>query len=121
MPLPAPLKARLQRIANAGRYSRDGLREAARETAVRDLLILHTPLVILALCLDNALAVKLVLVFASFFSLIVELLNTAIEAAVDHTSTDIHPLAKRAKDIGSAAQMVALTLVALLWLTALCA
>ena len=73
----------------------------------------------MALISDAGIATKMVLVFASFFSLIVELFNTAIEAAVDHTSLARHPLAKRAKDLGSAAQMVALTLLGLLWLMAL--
>lgn len=112
-------KAGLRRILNAAGYSRDGLLAGLQEAAVRQLLILHVPLVLLALFLEAGIATKMVLVFASFFSLIVELLNTAIEAAVDHTSLARHPLAKRAKDLGSAAQMVALTLLGLLWLMAL--
>ena len=59
------------------------------------------------------------LVGASFVSLITELFNSAVEAVVDDISPEIRPLAKRAKDIGSAAQMVALVMVAVLWLTAL--
>ena len=47
--------------------------------------------------------------------LIVELLNSAIEAAVDHTSTEHHALAKRAKDIGSAAVFLALMIVVVVW------
>jgi diacylglycerol kinase (ATP) len=47
--------------------------------------------------------------------LIVELFNSAIEAAVDHTSIDVHPLAKRAKDIASASVIVALTIVISVW------
>jgi len=47
--------------------------------------------------------------------LIVELFNSAIEAAVDHTSIERHPLAKRAKDIGSAAVLVALIIVVTVW------
>ncbi len=47
--------------------------------------------------------------------LIVELLNSAIEASVDHTSLDQHPLAKRAKDIGSAAVAIALVNVLIVW------
>lgn len=112
-------KGGLRRIINAAGYSRDGLRAALGEAAVRQLLMLHVPLVLLVFFLDAGVAVKMVLLFASFFSLIVELFNTAIEAAVDHTSLARHPLAKRAKDLGSAAQMVALTLLALLWLMAL--
>ena len=51
--------------------------------------------------------------------MIVELINSAIEAAVDHTSLEQHPLAKRAKDLGSAAQLVSLTALALIWALAL--
>lgn len=106
----------LQRIVNAAGYSLEGLAAALKEPAVRQLLLLHIPLVLLALNLEADTAVKMMLVAASFGSLVAELFNTALEAAVDHTSTEIHPLAKRAKDIGSAAQSVSLLLVALLWL-----
>ncbi|MDO5090448.1 MAG: diacylglycerol kinase [Cardiobacteriaceae bacterium] len=108
-------KGGVRRIINAAGYSRDGLCAALGEAAVRQLLMLHVPLLLLVFFLDRDTATKMVLVFASFFSLIVELFNTAIEAAVDHTSLARHPLAKRAKDIGSAAQLVALLLLALLW------
>ena len=61
----------------------------------------------------------MLLIMASMISLMVELINTGIEAAVDHTSLDKHELAKRAKDVGSAAQFLGLTLLALMWLMAL--
>jgi diacylglycerol kinase (ATP) len=51
--------------------------------------------------------------------LIVELLNTAIEVAVDRDSVEIDPLAKRAKDYGSAAVMISLLIVGMTWLTIL--
>jgi diacylglycerol kinase (ATP) len=51
--------------------------------------------------------------------LIVELLNSAVEAVVDRVSPDMHPLSKRAKDIGSAAVMLSLLTCAALWCTAL--
>jgi diacylglycerol kinase len=47
------------------------------------------------------------------------LFNTAVEAAVDHTSTEKHELAKRAKDAGSAAQLLALTMLGIVWAIAL--
>ena len=47
--------------------------------------------------------------------LLAELMNSAVEAAVDHTSTDLHPLAKRAKDVGSAAVLVALVNCVVIW------
>jgi len=83
-------------------------------------LLLHAVLLIIVCCADFDLSVRMVLVFASFFSLVVELFNSAIEAVVDDISLELRPLAKRAKDIGSAAQMLALTLVFILWLMALC-
>lgn len=64
-------------------------------------------------------AVRLPLIIASFVSVIVELFNTAVEAAVDHTSTEKHELAKRAKDAGSAAQLFAMLMLAAVWLSAL--
>lgn len=48
-------------------------------------------------------------------ALVVELLNSAIEAVVDRISLNLHPLSKQAKDMGSAAQMVALLMIALTW------
>ena len=95
-------KKGFKRILNAAGYSADGLQAAFRYEA------------------DFDLSVRMVLVFASFFSLVVELFNSAIEAVVDDISLELRPLAKRAKDIGSAAQMLALTLVFILWLMALC-
>ena len=57
------------------------------------------------------------LLFAvSMLSLVVELLNSAIEAAMDRISLDLHPLAGRAKDMGSAAQSVALLMILGVWL-----
>ena len=69
-------------------------------------------------CFDFDTPVRMLLIAASFVSLAVELLNTAIEAVVDYISLEKHPLAKRAKDAGSAAQLLATTMVALLWLMA---
>ena len=114
-------KKGFKRILNAAGYSVDGLQAAFRyEAAFRQLLLLHAVLLIIACCADFDLPVRMVLVFASFFSLVVELFNSAIEAVVDDISLELRPLAKRAKDIGSAAQMMTLTLVFILWLMALC-
>ena len=112
-------KTGLQRIINATAYSRDGLRAACEEQGFRQLLWLHGILLVLSFVLPFSLAVQMVLVLVSGLSLAVELLNTGIEAAVDHTSLERHPLAKRAKDVGSAAQSVMLALTALLWVVAL--
>lgn len=114
-------KQGIKRIINAAGYSKDGLREAWRhEAAFRQLVLLHAVL-LAALCVaDFELSVTMILLAASFLSLIVELFNTGIEAVVDYISLEKHPLAKRAKDVGSAAQMLALILLGLLWLLALC-
>ena len=115
-------KRGLQRVINAAGYSKDGLAAAYRhEAAFRQLVWLHAVLLLAVWWLDVEPAVRMVLVLASFVSLIVELLNSGIEAVVDDISLEIRPLAKRAKDVGSAAQMLALTLLAILWAMALCA
>lgn len=113
-------KTGLKRVVNAFGYSKDGLKAAYRyESAFRQLVVLNSLLIILSFCLDFGPSTRMLLIMASFISLITELFNTAIEAAVDHTSTEKHELAKRAKDAGSAAQLLALILLAALWLIAL--
>ncbi|MRN37075.1 diacylglycerol kinase [Neisseria sp. N95_16] len=113
-------KTGLQRIINAFGYSKDGLKAAYRfESAFRQLVLLNAILIIITFLLNFGPATRTLLIMASFISLITELFNTAIEAAVDHTSTEKHELAKRAKDAGSAAQLLALTLLALVWLMSL--
>ena len=114
-------KRGLQRIINAAGYSKDGLIAAYRhEAAFRQLVWLHGVLLIAVWFIDVEPVVRMVLLAASFGSLIVELFNSGIEAVVDDISLEIRPLAKRAQDVGSAAQMLALTLLAILWAMALC-
>lgn len=108
------------RIINAARYSRDGIQAAyVHEAAFRQLVLLNGILLALVWFCGFDTPTRMILTAASFLSLIVELFNTGIEAVTDYISTDIHPLAKRAKDVGSAAQFLALLLLAVLWLTAL--
>ena len=76
-------------------------------------------MIVLAFILNFDSATKMLLIIASSVSLITELFNTAVEAAVDHTSTEKHELAKRAKDAGSAAQLLALTMLGIVWAIAL--
>jgi len=59
---------------------------------------------------------RALLIAVCLLALIVELLNSAIEAAIDRISLDRHPLSKNAKDMGSAAQFVALTMIGAVWL-----
>ena len=59
------------------------------------------------------------LVLPVLMSLAIELVNSAIEAVVDRVSLEIHPLSKRAKDLGSAAQLLGLISIAVVWLAVL--
>ena len=113
-------KSGIKRIINAFGYSKDGLAAAYRyESAFRQVLWLNLILIVLTFFLNFDSATKMLLIIASFVSLITELFNTAVEAAVDHTSTEKHELAKRAKDAGSAAQLLALTMLGIVWAIAL--
>jgi diacylglycerol kinase (ATP) len=110
-------KTGLQRLINATRYSLSGLAAAARhEDAFRQELVLAAILVPLGLWLGASGVERAMLVGSVILVLIVELLNSAVEATVDRVSLDDHSLAKRAKDIGSAAVMLALVNVAVIWL-----
>ncbi len=113
-------KSGIKRIINAFGYSKDGLAAAYRyESAFRQVLWLNLILIVLTFIFNFDSATKMLLIIASFVSLITELFNTAVEAAVDHTSTEKHELAKRAKDAGSAAQLLALTMLGIVWAIAL--
>jgi len=62
---------------------------------------------------------RALLVLPVLMSLAIELVNSAIEAVVDRVSLEIHPLSKRAKDLGSAAQLLGLISIAVVWLAVL--
>ncbi|NOS98939.1 MAG: diacylglycerol kinase [Methylotenera sp.] len=109
-------KTGLVRLINAFGYSVDGFKAAFKhEDAFRQELYLSIVLVPLGLYLGKTGVEKAMLVAVVLLVLIVELFNSAIEAAVDHTSLAQHRLAKRAKDIASAAVIVALTIVVSVW------
>lgn len=113
-------KRGLQRVLNAFHYSLDGLRSAwHEEDAFRQELILAAFMVPGALLLPVGLIERLLLVGSVVMVLIVELLNTAVESAIDRQSYEINPLAKRAKDLGSAAVMLSLFLAAGVWIAIL--
>ena len=106
----------LQRLIHATRYSIDGLSAAwAHEDAFRQELILAAVMIPVALLLPLTLPEKILLVGVVVLVLVVELLNTGIEAAIDRDSLEINPLGKRAKDYGSAAVMLSLLLAAGTW------
>jgi diacylglycerol kinase (ATP) len=89
------------------------------EDAFRQELLLAVVLVPLALSLPASGAGKALMVLAVFLVLVVELVNSAIEAVTDRISLENHALAKRAKDLGSAAVMVALSAVPIVWVLVL--
>jgi diacylglycerol kinase (ATP) len=117
-----PQKARAgwNRIVHAAGYSLAGLGAAWRhESAFRQECMLALVLWPVAMWLGRSWLETALLAGSVMLVLIVELLNSAIEAVVDRVSPDLHPLSKRAKDIGSAAVMLAIVTCALLWLSAL--
>jgi len=120
MPNPYKGKTGLRRLINACGYSVSGLRAAYRlEDAFRQEIALAAVLIPLALYLPVAADGRALLLASVFLVLIVELLNSAIEAAVDRISLDNHELAKVAKDIGSAAVMLSLLCTIVIWIVVL--
>ena len=106
----------IRRILMACRYSWDGIKNALKnEAAFRQEIILAAILLPLALFLDAQAAEKLLLVGSVFLLLIVELLNSAVEECVNLCTDKIHPLAKRAKDMGSAAVLFAIINLVAIW------
>ena len=109
-------KTGLQRVLNAAGYSWAGLTAAFRhEDAFRQEVFLALLLIPLALYLGQTGISRALMIGAVLLVLIVELLNSALEAAVDRISLEHHLLIKRAKDMGSAAVMIALANVVVVW------
>ncbi len=110
----------LDRVIRAAGYSSAGLHGAYRgESAFRQEVWLAAALVPLAFWVGRGWVETALLVGSVVLVLIVELLNSAIEAAIDRISFELHELSKRAKDIGSAAVMLSLLLCGGIWLAAL--
>ena len=109
-------KTGLRRIWNALFYSYAGLAAAYRhEDAFRQEVWLAAALIPLALLLPASGIGHALMVGSVLLVLLVELINSAIEAAIDRISLENHKLSKRAKDIGSAAVLVALVNVVATW------
>ena len=110
-------KTGIKRLINAFGYSLSGFKVAfAKEDAFRQEVFLSIILVTVAVYISNS-SIELVLLIGSTLLVpIIELLNSAIEAAVDRVSLDKHPLAKRAKDIGSAAVFLSIINLIAVWL-----
>ncbi|MGL4932244.1 MAG: diacylglycerol kinase [Aeromonas sp.] len=104
------------RIINATGYSMKGLKSAwINEAAFRQELMLILLLMPLTLWVGDSLNQILLLVVISWLVVIVEILNSAIEAVVDRIGAEHHELSGRAKDLGSAAVFIALALNVLVW------
>jgi diacylglycerol kinase (ATP) len=104
------------RLAGALRYSIAGFRHAARrEAAFQQELLAAAVLIPLAVLLPATAVERLLLILSMLLVMLVELLNSAIEATVDRISAERHPLAGQAKDMGSAAVFVALAMSVLCW------
>jgi diacylglycerol kinase (ATP) len=106
----------LRRLANALFYSLSGLRLAfLHESAFRQEVALAAVLVPIACVIDVSAVERVLLIASVLLVFVVELLNSSIEAAIDRIGLDIHRLSKRAKDLGSAAVLVALLMLATTW------
>lgn len=109
-------KTGLRRLINACMYSLAGLKAAYQhEDAFRQEVLLAIVLIPLAVVLKADGMGRAMMVGSVILVMIVELLNSAVEATVDRISLENHQLAKRAKDIGSAAVMLSLINLATVW------
>ena len=110
----------LRSVFNAARNSLAGVAAAARnEGSFQVELAACAALLPLGLWLGGTGVERALLVSSVLIVLCAELVNTALEAAVDRISLEMHPLARRAKDIGSAAVMLALVNAGVVWLLVL--
>lgn len=109
-------KKGLTRLINALGYSRDGLRAAwQNEAAFREEILLATIAIPLALLLAKTGVDRALMMGSIILILIVEILNSAVEAVVDKASPEKNDLAKRAKDMGSAAVLLSLLNAVVVW------
>jgi diacylglycerol kinase (ATP) len=110
----------IKRLNNATRFSMQGFRHAWEgEAAFRFEVVLAAVMLPAALLFDISGLERIALVGSVLLVLIVELLNSAVEAAIDRVGSEHHPLSARAKDLGSAAVFVALVLTLFTWTTVL--
>jgi len=115
---PYKSKGGLQRIVSAIGYSYKGLKAAVRyEAAFRQELVLAIILIPCAIWLGRNTGEIILLIGVVLLVLVVELINSAIEALADAISLESHPLLGRAKDLGSAAVFVAFAAAILVWVS----
>ena len=116
--MPKPGKTGLRRIVDAFGYSMHGFAAAWRfEAAFRQEVLLAVIQLPASLWLGTTLMERLLLVASVFWVIMAELANSAIEAAIDRTGDEMHVLAGRAKDMGSALVLVSLILLAIIWVS----
>lgn len=107
----------LKRIIKATGYSAQGLRAAFKhEAAIRQELVMLAIAIVLVCIFELSVIERIMMLGVVVLVLIVELINSAIEAVVDRVGVEHHELSGRAKDIGSAAVMVALVFAGFTWL-----
>ena len=109
-------KTGAKRILSATGYSMAGFKAAfLNEATFRQITLLNAILIPMSFFLNVSRVEQALMVAVCLLALIVELFNSAIEAVVDRISLERHELSKNAKDMGSAAQFVALTLIFIVW------
>ncbi|MDH5710490.1 MAG: diacylglycerol kinase [Gammaproteobacteria bacterium] len=110
----------ITRIINAAGYSWLGFKAAYKhEAAFRQELWLCILLIPAALYFGETLLDKAILISSLLFVLVVELINSAIEAVVDRFGDELHELSGRAKDMGSTAVFIAITITIIIWISVL--
>ena len=114
-----PVFKELKRIIRAFGYSFEGLRAAWGEPAFRTELLVAIVAIPAGIYLGQDGISRALLVGSVFLVLMVELLNTGIEDAINRVSTEIHPLSKRAKDVASAAVLLSIVNAFVVWLLVL--
>ena len=111
-------KTGIARIVDAAGYSIKGINACWKyEAAFRQNVMLSFVLFVLSFFLARSVEQWLLLVFPLFIILIVELLNSAVENVVDRIGHELHDLSGRAKDMGSAAVLFCLALIAVTWIS----
>ena len=117
-PVESPFKGKtgIVRVVRAFFYSMAGLAAAWKhESAFRQEVVLAAVMIPIACLVPVSPVERALLVATVLLVLVVELLNSSVEAAIDRISNDHHPLSKRAKDAGSAAVFVSLVLCGVVW------
>ena len=109
-------KTGIKRIFNAAGYSYAGFKAAFQnEAAFRQIVLINIILIPITFFLEVSRGEQALMIAVCLLAVIVELFNSAIEAVVDRVSLEKHELSKNAKDMGSAAQFISLTIIVVTW------